>query len=234
MMPTHRWKLIVAIIAVASAVLLAVLLLRKPPDAQVGEKIPTLATDEIVIVRTKGGKLQVSTLIKNEEFGWQTSWTCPFIDCGKLLGKTVSEVRVPVHYTFAIPLTREWSLKFRGEYFELRVPKEEANIPPAIELDKLQMRTTKGWMSPDVAANQVSLMKHLGPELAEKAKRADYVSAQRDEARKTVAEFARKWMVEQSAGKGKADYPIKVIFEGEVNRPAENHSTCGFSAKSYA
>jgi hypothetical protein len=45
--------------------------------------------DEIVVVRPIAGRLQVSTLIKNEEFKWQTSWTCPFIDCGELFGKTV-------------------------------------------------------------------------------------------------------------------------------------------------
>jgi len=180
-------------------------------------KIPKLAKDEIVTVRTKGGRLQVSTLVKNEEFVWQTSWTCPLIDCGKHLPKTVSEVRLPVHYTFAIPLAKEWSLKFRGEYFELKAPKEEVNLPPGLELSKLEMKTNKGWISPDAADNQASLMKHLGSELAARAARADYLSAQRDEARKTVAEFARKWMVEQGLGKGKADYPIKVFFEGEVN-----------------
>lgn len=221
MMPTNRWKPIAVIFAATTAILLAVVVLRITPQLPDGQKVSTLAKDEIVVVRTKGGRLQLSTLIKNEEFKWQTSWTCPFIDCSKLLGKTISEVRVPVHYTFAIPLARDWVLTFRGEYFELTVPKEEVNIPPAMELDKLQMRTSTGWLSPPGAANQVSLMKQLGPELSERARRPDYVSAQRDEARKTVAEFARQWMVEQRAGKDKADYPIKVIFEGEVNRPAD-------------
>ena len=47
--------------------------------------------------------------------------------------------------------------------------------------------------------------------------RADYASAQREAARKTVAEFARKWMVEQRAGK--ADLTIKVFFADEPLQP---------------
>jgi hypothetical protein len=216
-LPTFGWKWLAMVVAVVAAGLLAVVLLPKFTVGEEGVQVPKLAKDEIVVVRTKGGKLQVSTLIKNEEFAWQTSWTCPLVNCGTWLPKTVTEVRVPVHYTFSIPLASEWSLRSRGEYFELTVGKEEANVPPAIELAKLELRTEHGWLSPNVAANQVSLMKHLGPELAARAKRPDYVSSQRDEARKTVAEFARKWMIEQGAGKDKADYPIKVILEGEVN-----------------
>jgi hypothetical protein len=212
-LPTFGWKLI----ALVFAAVIAVLVVWPRLMGKTGEeKVSTLDMDAIVVVRTKGGKLQVSSLVKNEEFAWQTSWTCPLIDCNSL-PKTVSEVRLPVHYTFAIPLASEWNLKFRGTHFELNVAKEEANIPPGLEVDKLEMRTSKGWFSPNVAENQISLMKHLGPELATRAVKSSYVSAQRDEARKTVAEFARRWMVEQGVGKDKADYPINVLFEGEVN-----------------
>ena len=178
-------------------------------------RVPMLAKDEIVILRTPGGKLQVSTLVKNEEFSWQTTYTCPIANCGSLFGKTVSKVRVPVHYTYAIPLAAEWSLTRKKTYFELTVPKELAIVPPGIDMQKFEVETTKGWLSPSGAKNQVSMLKHLGPELESRARRSDYVAAQREEARKTVSEFARKWMVEQGAGKDKKDLPVKVIFEGE-------------------
>jgi hypothetical protein len=211
--PVHGWKIAMAFAAVATAVAVVWQWPQWPTLGMREENVSTLAKDEIVVVRTMGGRLQVSTLVKNEEFRWQTSWTCPFIDCGELLGKTVSEVRVPVHYTFAIPLASEWRLRFRGNDFELRVPKEEPNVPPGLDTSKLEMRTSTGWTSPSAAENEISLLKHLGPELARRAVRADYASAQREEARKTVAEFARKWMVEQHAGK--ADLPIKVFFADE-------------------
>ena len=40
---------------------------------------PALAKDEIVVLRTPGGKLQVATLVKNEEFSWKTSYTLSLI-----------------------------------------------------------------------------------------------------------------------------------------------------------
>ena len=180
-----------------------------------GIRVPMLAKDEIVVLRTPGGKLQVSTLVKNEEFAWQTTYTCPIANCASLFGKTVSKVRVPVHYTYAIPLAAEWSLKRKKTYLELTVPKELAIVPPGIEMQNFEVETTKGWLSPSGAKNQVSMLKHLGPKLEAKAIRPEYVSAQREEARKTVGEFARKWMVEQGAGKDKMDFPVKVLFEGE-------------------
>jgi hypothetical protein len=225
--PTHGRKILMALAAVAIAAVAVWQWPTWPPGGTKEEKVTTLAKDEIVVVRTVGGRLQVSTLIKNEEFRWQTSWTCPFIDCGELFGKTVSEVRVPVHYTFAIPMASEWQLKFRGKHFELRVPKEEPNLPPGLETSKLEIRTSKGWTSPDATQNQISLLKQLGPELARRAVRPDYASAQRDAARKTVAEFARKWMAEQSApSKNLANYPIKVFFADEpVQAPAAESPT---------
>ena len=178
-------------------------------------RVPMLAKDEIVILRTHGGRLDVSTLIKNEEFAWQTTYTCPIANCGALFGKTISKVRVSVHYTYEIPLTGKWSLKFRETYFELKVPEEKPNLPPGLDMASMQIDTIKGWMSPSGTNNQASMLKHLGPELESRARRSDYVAAQREEARKTVSEFARKWMVEQGAGKDKKDLPVKVIFEGE-------------------
>ena len=39
--------------------------------------LPVLAIDEIVILRTPGGMLEVTTLVRKEEFRWSTQHTCP-------------------------------------------------------------------------------------------------------------------------------------------------------------
>lgn len=49
------------------------------------QAVAVLAKDEIVILRTPGGMLEVSTLIRNEVFQWSTEYTCLPLDCGKLL-----------------------------------------------------------------------------------------------------------------------------------------------------
>lgn len=179
-------------------------------------EVPVLAKDEIILVRTPGGMLEVGTLVRNEEFKWSTEYTCPLIDCGKLLGKTISELRVPVHYTYRIPLAAEWKLKFRDSYYELVVPPEEPKLPPAIDLSKLQLKTDGKWLSPNVAANQASLLKNFSPLINKKAKQKVYIDAQREQAKKTIAEFARKWMLEQKIENKKINYPIKVFIQGNV------------------
>ncbi|MET0311300.1 MAG: hypothetical protein ABW051_04565, partial [Burkholderiaceae bacterium] len=64
--------------------------------------VTLLDPTQVIVVRTPGGLLEAATLVKVEEFGWQTTYTCPLIDCGKLLGATITRVRVPVHYTYRI------------------------------------------------------------------------------------------------------------------------------------
>ena len=51
--------------------------------------------------------------------------------------------------------------------------------------------------------------------LEEKAKSRDYLDRQREDARETVREFARKWLVEQTRWK-RAEYEdIRVLFADE-------------------
>jgi len=174
-----------------------------------------LATDEIVILRTQGGMLEVATLVRNEGFQWSTSHTCPILDCERLLGKTTSEVRVPVHYTYRIPLEAEWKLKFETDHFVLSVPKLEPKLPAAIEVAKLQIRTDTTWTSPNVLEHRESLIRNLGPTFDQRGKQKAHIDAAREGARKTIVEFAQKWMLEQSVPASKRGYPIRVHFADE-------------------
>ena len=171
-----------------------------------------LALDEVVILRTPGGMLEVSTLVRNEEFGWKSSYQCPLFDCSWLLQATISQIRLPVHYTYRIPLSETWSLKVKGEYLELVVPREEVKLPAAADFAKMDIKTERGWLSPSVQENREHLLKELTPELNRRGAQRAYIEAQRAEGSKTVAEFARRWMVEQAVEKAKANVPIKVIF----------------------
>lgn len=183
-----------------------------PNEVQVHQ----LAKDEIIIVRTPGGMIEVATLIKNEDFSWSTQHTCPFADCS-FLGKTISKLRLPVHYTYRIPLAASWTLKLRDGHYELRVPGFVPKLPVAFDTAKIEATTDKGLLAPNKADHRESMIKHLGPELDRRATQKTYVDSQREIARKTVGEFARKWMIEQSKDANKADLPIKVFFADEVS-----------------
>src|SRR4051812_27197103 len=73
-------------------------------------KVEVLDPAGVIVVRTPGGMLEVATLTRPEEFGWSTRYTCPIIDCPELFAKTVSRLRVPVHYVYRVPLGEKWEL----------------------------------------------------------------------------------------------------------------------------
>ena len=174
--------------------------------------LPVLAKDVIVVLRTPGGMLEVTTLIRNEEFRWSTTHTCPIVNCEKLFGATISEVRVPVHYTYRIPLSAEWKLKLEKDHFDLVVPLPEPKLPAAIVTEKLEIRTDKKWFSPNKGEHRESVIRNLGVEFDRKALQKNYLDAQREDARKTVAEFAQKWMLAQGVPANIRGYPVRVIF----------------------
>lgn len=170
------------------------------------------------IVRTPGGMLEVATLQKVEEFGWQVSHTCPLVDCGELLGKTTSEIKVTAHYTYRIPLEAQWTLRFDKDHYELVVPPPQPKVPVAFDTAGMQIRTEKGgWLSPSAGPNREAVVRHLGSELSRRADRDDYRRLAQQAAAATVAEFARKWMGEQF---GPTPHPVRVSFREASAREA--------------
>jgi hypothetical protein len=184
----------------------------RPKD---GEKVSRLSKDDLVILRTPGGMLEVSSLIKNEDFAWSTSHTCWVIRCDKFLRPTVSDVRLPVHYTYRIPLSEKWTLAAKGRYYLLSVPQEQAKLPAAMDFSKMEIKTDKGWFSPSITDNREALLRHLGKDLDRRAVQPAYINAQREQARKTVSDFAQKWMAQQSGGHN-LKMPVMVLFPGET------------------
>ncbi|MBU2410032.1 MAG: hypothetical protein KKC79_15455, partial [Gammaproteobacteria bacterium] len=164
----------------------------------VQQKIFALDPAQVVVLRTPGGFLEVSTLVKSEEFGWRSSYTCLWRDCGWLMGERVGRIRVPVHYTYRIPLAQNWTLRLEGDSYVLGVPAPQPLLPPGLDTAKAEFTSTQGGLlAPSAAANQANLLKNLGPELAQRAQRVDYLQQQMPAAEKTVKEFAEKWMKEQ-------------------------------------
>ena len=171
------------------------------------------------IVRTPGGMLEVATLQKPEEFGWQVTHTCPPVDCGELLGKTTSEIRVTAHYTYRIPLEAQWTLRLDKDHYELVVPPLEPRLPVAFDTAAMMIRTERaGWFSPAAGPNREAVVRHLGSELNTRAQRPEYKQLAEASAAATVAEFARKWMAQQMQP---ADHPIRVSFKASAREAAK-------------
>ena len=173
--------------------------------------VATLDPAQIVVLRTPGGFLEVATVVKVEEFRWRSSFTCLGQDCGAWLGERIGQIRVPVHYTYRIPLAESWTLTLEGDSYVLSVPPPQPLLPPAMDAAKAEITSVKGGLlAPGAAGNQVNLLRNLGPELNLRAQRVDYLKAQIPSAEKTVREFAEKWMKEQIRTPSK---PVKVRFK---------------------
>jgi len=176
------------------------------------QAVQVLDPARIVLLRTPGGFLEVGSLEKAEEFGWSSSWDCgPVADCGKLFGTTVSRLRVRARYTYRIPLADEWRLVRDGAQWRLQVPEVQLATPVPFHTGDVEISTSSGWLAPPVGPNRELLLRNIGPELARRGVDPAYLQAQRPLARKTVAEFARRWMIEQRKG---SDLPIQVTFSG--------------------
>lgn len=175
------------------------------------EKVNRLDPAQVVVLRTPGGFLEVATLVKTETFGWRSSYTCLGRDCGALLGERIGKIRVPVHYTYRVPLAESWTLKLEGDAYVLTVPAPVPLLPPAIDTARAEITSVGGGLlPPGTAGNQVNLLKNLGPELAMRAQRVDYLQTQLPAAGKTVGEFAAKWMKVQTPGPSR---PVRVRFD---------------------
>ena len=202
--------------AAAIVVIVSVLFERRALLGLSEEKIRMLDPAQVVVLRTPGGFLDVATLVKTEEFRWRSSRECMGRDCGPVLGERIGQIRVPVHYTYRIPLAEPWTLKLKGDSYVLSLPAPVPLLPPGIDTAKAEFKSESGGLlPPGNAANQANLLKHLGPELAERAQRIEYLRQQMPVAESTVKEFAEKWMKEQIKGSTK---PVRVEFRLEENR----------------
>jgi hypothetical protein len=198
--PRRKWVLVAVAAAVAAAVAGTAWL--SPDGWSLGSRqraAVVLDPDAVRVVRTPGGMLEVATLEKNEEFGWRVAHTCPLLDCAELLGSTTSHVRVTAHYTYRIPLAATWTLAPRRDgRYELRVPALEPAEPVAFDTRGMQVRTERTrWLSPAAAPNREAVVRHLGPELARRARQDHYLRLAEEGAAATVTEFAQRWMREQ-------------------------------------
>lgn len=174
-------------------------------------RVEILDPAKIELIRTPGGFLQVSELRRVEEFAWQTGWDCPFLDCSKL-PKTISKIRVKAHYVYRIPLAAQWRLEPAQQHYKLAVPPLQLQTPVAFDTTTIEIVTTESSiLSPAVAPNRDKVLRHLGPELAQRGMGPAYMDAQQRAAEQTVRDFARKWMLEQ--GK-KIERPIQIQFNG--------------------
>lgn len=177
------------------------------------EKGPTtiVAQDEQVVMRTKGGLLEVSTIGATEIFEQATAYSALGIN----LGKSVARIRVPATYRYHVELAHEWRFIRRDKTFSVIAPAVKPSLPVAIDTAKLEAETFGKWSVFNGTASISELQKSITANLGQRASSQKYIDLQREHARKTVTDFVGKWVLSQDKWKSDSGYTVRVFFADE-------------------
>ncbi len=137
------------------------------------------------------------------------------------LGKTVSEIRVPVTYRYHLRLSDPWRLDVSGQTCIVVAPVIRPSLPPAIHTDKMEKKSDAGWGRFNAREQMTDLEKSITPTLTGYAADEKHLAFVREQCRKTVAEFVKTWLLKEDHWRSDRFHAIKVIFADETNAVPE-------------
>jgi hypothetical protein len=175
--------------------------------------VRSTASDEIMVMRTPGGLLEVSRIQATEEFDTKFVHTL----VGIPVGETVPRIRVPAVYRYHIELAPEWRVLRTSETFTVVAPPVKPSLPVAVDLSRMEKDASGTWvLLPFTETDAIDdLERQLTARLARKAVMPAYIELQREHARKTVAEFVRKWLITQVQWQSVSRPKLRVLFADE-------------------
>ena len=171
----------------------------------------TAAADQPVVMRTRGGLLEVSRIKATETYESSREHGILGID----VGNTVTRIRVPSVTRYTIALAPEWRIELHNQHFVVIAPAVKPSLPVGIDTAGIQKEAFGVWSVFTGTAELDQLQRSLSAALASKASSPRYIGLQRSAARQTVAGFVGKWLITQQRWKAAANYPIDVYFDDE-------------------
>lgn len=207
---------LVGVVLTAAAVALGIGWVAHRLDGDTREVRSTIvAPEKPVVMRTKGGLLEVATVRALERFTREDSRDFWGLD----LGTTVSQIQVPVTYRFHIEMAREWPIEIRGRTAIARAPAIKPSLPVAFDTTLMEKYTRAGWARFNKEENLEALERSMTPTLAERAAGDAYRGLAEDAARKTLAEFITIWLLKETDWKRDPAHKVIVLFPGEKPPP---------------
>ncbi len=207
---------VIGAVVAAAAIALGIGWVAERIDGDKREVRSTLvAPEKPVVMRTKGGLLEVATVRALERFTREDSRDFWGID----LGTTVSQIQAPVTYRFHIEMAREWPIEIRGRTAIARAPAIKPSLPVAFDTTLMEKYTRAGWARFNKEENLEALERSMTPMLAERAAGEAYRGLAEDAARKTIAEFITIWLLKETDWKRDPLYKVVVLFPGEKPPP---------------
>lgn len=131
------------------------------------------------------------------------------------LGTNAAEIRAPVTYRYHLRLDDPWRLDVRDQACLVHAPRLRATQPPAIHTDRLEQRSSRGWLREDPGAQMDALQRSMTPTLERRAEAPETIALVREEARLQVAEFVRSWLLLEDHWRQDRFRSITVVFADE-------------------
>ena len=126
-------------------------------------------------------------------------------------------IRLPAVYRYHIELAPEWRVVRTDGVFTVVAPRVRPSLPVAVDFAGMQKDVAGTWiLLPFTSDEDLDVLERdITKQLEQRAKSRDYLDRQREDARETVREFARKWLVEQTRWKSAEYEDIRVLFADE-------------------
>lgn len=181
---------------------------------EVPEESVSADTDFPVVLRIKGGMLEVASVTGTRNF--------PKAKDPQILGQAFPYCRersswtAPYKITYRVHVGKVWKLRSVDGRLIARVPELEPALPVAIDTSKTKAGAQEScWFVPDMGTREKAF-EQISPILADLANSQKTKNFARAAARKTITEFLRNWAFDQTSYPNlPPDAPITVIFPGE-------------------
>lgn len=182
------------------------------PVSTIVNAVRSAPRNEVIVLRTPGGLLEVARIEATE----MLDATIEHEVLGIKIGKTMPRIRVPAVYRYHIPLESEWRVVRADGVFTVVAPRIRPSLPVAVNFEQIQRDVAGSWVMLWTGDDDLELLERsVTQRLEDKAKSKDYLDRQREDARETVREFARKWITAQTRWKHAGYSEIRVLFEDE-------------------
>ncbi|GEM_PF-6362841 len=221
--------LIIAIFAVVECIIFAFVfykLFSKPFDAMGKIMSPKVDITQTFIGYTEQQKkVQHLTLLKttrNETDRREYKFSHPWLMNGKTLSSAIIEVRAPVTYNYFVDMKGNWKISCEGDMLTVVAPKLKVE-EPAVDLSRMETIIDSGKLIFGEKDKLEELRKQFYPDMMKKSLSPEYLEMIREDARRSLAEFANGWITAELIKK----YPVKYIsvkFEDEEQFPKLNYS----------
>lgn len=170
--------------------------------------------DMPVVIRVKGGMLEVATLKNRRSFSGASDPTILGMAIPYCREKSVWHANYSI--TYRVRLGERWAIQYAKGRLIARAPELEPALPVAIDTRSLvNTANEKCWFAMS-GGTKDRVLKRISSDLEKTAKGMPAKNYARTEARQTIVEFIRTWAFNQKDYPSLApDAPISVIFPGE-------------------